>query len=170
MYNRVHTLPGDPGFDDHVYEIRVTSASINPRNVVTAWVFCLGQKGTRIGGIVNANNEVMGSRLDSIIGARVLEDKVHVGFLCGLPIKSEKPGVNDAADVAFAEVILVDHGRPVSRNPEDGDVDSVMRQLMNRPEADPFCNGLRPRRVCKTIGRGIVPLHRHHVRHPKEPG
>jgi len=41
VYDREHTLPGDPGFAENVYEIRATSARIAERHVVTPWLFCL---------------------------------------------------------------------------------------------------------------------------------
>ncbi len=179
VYNRDHKLPGDPGFDDNVYEFRVTSASIKPRRVVTAWLFCLDTNKERIGGIVDDFGLIMGGRLDGNIGAPILEDKVHVGFLCGLPSKSENPNALDQADdvayaedVSYAEIVLVDHGKPVKGiylDPKGEKVEGVMLQLMNRPEDDPFCNGTyQPRRKCKPIGSGIVPLHRHPVRGSNE--
>lgn len=178
VYNRDHNLPGDPGFPDNIYEIRVSSSRIVPGHVTTAWLFCLDADKRRIGGIVNDNNQVMGSRLDGTIGSTVLENKIHVGYLCGLPSRSQLPQTPDnareqafAEDVAFAEVVLVDHGTPVKGDydypPGSGSgerMQGAMLQLMTRPEEDPFCNGIyRPRRSCKVIGSGIVPLHRHPV-------
>ncbi|MGV7225082.1 MAG: hypothetical protein ACQ9MH_26650 [Nitrospinales bacterium] len=173
VYNRDHTLPGDPGFEDNVYEIRVTSASIIRGHVITAWLFCLDADKERIGGIVNSNNQIMGSRLDGNIGAHILENKVHVGYLCGLPSEAEtQDAPNNAEDVAYAEIALVDHGLPVKGTYPDAKgekMEGAMLQLMNRPEEDPFCNGTYlPRRKCKFIGTGIVPLHRHKVRSTTE--
>lgn len=176
VYNRDHIFPGDPGFPDNIYEISVTSASIVPRHITTAWLFCLDAKKQRIGGIINDNNQIMGSRLDGNLGGSVLENKIHVGYLCGLPSRSQQPQTPDntreqafAEDVAFAEIVLVDHGPPVKGEydypPGSGAGERMLGadlQIMSRPEDDPFCNGTyRPRRNCKVIGSGVVPLHRH---------
>ena len=165
VYNREHTLPGDPGFENNIYVIRVAASNIEPRNVTTAWLFCLNADRQRIGRIRNANFDVMGSRLDATIGSTVLQNKIHVGYLCDLPIDPDQRAGPTADDVAFAEVVLVDHGRPVEGiylDAKGDEMEGVMLQLMTRPEEDPFCNGIyRPKRRCSVIASGAVPLHRH---------
>jgi hypothetical protein len=166
IYDREHIYPGDRGFRNNVYEFRVSSSTINLQNVVTAWLFCLDENMRRIGGIVNDNNEIMGSRLTGNIGVTSMSDKVHLAYLCELPIRGTDPDATVfAEDVAFAEVILSDHGEPIRGTVIDADgneVEALQLQLMNRPEEDPFCNGeLEPKRECTTVGSGIVGLHRH---------
>ena len=178
VYNREHLLPGDPGFETYIYEIRASASNIETRNVNTAWLFCLNADKRRIGGIRNANSEVMGSRLDGNIGATILENKIHVGYLCGLAIEPDSSSALQeddrstptADDVAFVEVVIVDHGKPVVGtylDPNGDEMEGVMLQLMSRPEEDPFCNGsYRPKRRCRVVSAGIVPLHRHPPRLP----
>jgi hypothetical protein len=166
IYDREHIYPGDRGFRNNVYEFRVSSSTIDLKNVVTAWLFCLDADQKRIGGIVDENNQVMGSRLTGNIGVTSMRDKVHLAFLCELPRRGTDPDATVfAEDVAFAEVILFDHGAPVRGTVVDADgneVEALQLQLMNRPEDDPFCNGeLEPRRECVNVGSGIVGLHRH---------